>query len=257
MMNGWMMMTGVAAMMAWMMPGCGGVAMAQCGMPCGRQHAEARQEHVGQPAAQDEGARSGSAGQDSQRKVLPVCPVMGESVDFNVKTMTDDGPVYFCCEMCIPKFKKDPAKYAEKVTAQRAALEKLDRVQVSCPVDGKSVDGKLTADVNGHKIAFCSKECQVKYAEHPGAFKAKLADSYTYQTRCPISGEQIQPNVFTDLSTGQRIYFCCASCGDKLLKDPAKYASKLAEQGVTIDPKKLTSPDPKPKKDDHGGHKHP
>ncbi len=256
-MNGWMMMTGVAAMMAWMMPGCGGVVMAQCGTPCGRQHTEARQEHAGQPAAQDEGARSGSAGQDFQRKVLPVCPVMGESVDFNVKTMTDDGAVYFCCEVCIPKFKKDPAKYAEKVTAQRAALEKLDRVQVSCPVDGKSVDGKPTADVNGHKIAFCSKDCQVKYAEHPGALKAKLADSYTYQTRCPISGEKIQPNVFTDLSTGQRIYFCCASCGDELLKDPAKYAPKLEEQGIKMDAKKLSAPEPKAKKDEQGGHKHP
>ncbi len=191
------------------------------------------------------------------QKQLPRCPVMGETIDFSVKAMTDDGPVYFCCDMCIPKFKKDPAKYAEKLATQRTALEKLERVQVSCPVDGKSVDGKLTAEVGGHNISFCSKECQAKYAEHPGAFKARLADSYTYQTRCPISGEQVQPNVFTDLSTGQRIYFCCASCSDKLLKDPAKYAPKLEEQGVKIDPKKISAANPKAKKDDNDGHKHP
>ncbi|MCC6357398.1 MAG: hypothetical protein IT450_01530 [Phycisphaerales bacterium] len=257
MMNGWMMTTGVAAMMAWMMPGCGGVAMAQCGMPCVQQHAEARQDQTGRPAAQNEGSRNDPVKQDSERKVLPVCPVMGEAVDFSVKTMTDDGPVYFCCEMCIPKFRKDPAKYAEKVMAQRAALEKLDRVQVSCPVDGKSVDGKLTAELNGQKIAFCTKECQAKYAEHPGAFKAKLADSYTYQTRCPVSGEKIQPNAFNDLKTGQRIYFCCPKCSDKLLKDPAKYAPKLEEQGVMIDPEKVAATDAKAKKDEHGDHKHP
>ncbi|GMU84502.1 MAG: hypothetical protein AMXMBFR47_43710 [Planctomycetota bacterium] len=213
------------------------------------------QEHGGHHA--QEGKKPAEQKAPDQAKELPVCPVMGEAVDFHVKTMTVDGPVYFCCDMCIPKFKKDPAKYAEKLATQRAALAKLDRVQVSCPVDAKSVDGKLTAEVGGHKIAFCSKDCQAKYAEHPGAFKAKLADSYTYQTRCPISGEQIQPNVFTDLGTGQRIYFCCASCGDKLLKDPAKYAPKLAEQGVKIDPKKVTAADPKPQSDDHGGHKHP
>ncbi|MDX2198749.1 MAG: hypothetical protein SF069_07230 [Phycisphaerae bacterium] len=188
---------------------------------------------------------------------LPLCPIMGEPVDFTLKAMTDDGPIYFCCEMCIPKYKKDPAKYAEKVATQRAAMEKRERIQVNCPVDAKSVDGKLTAEIAGHPIAFCSKACQAKHAEHPGAFKAKLADSYTYQTRCPISGEKIQPNVFVDLSTGQRIYFCCASCGDKLLKDPAKYAPKLQEQGVMIDPKKITPGTPAPKKDDHAGHNRP
>lgn len=213
------------------------------------------QEHGGHHA--QEGKKPAERKARDQAKELPVCPVMGEEVDFSAKTMTDDGPVYFCCNMCIPKFKKVPAKHAEKHATQRTALAKLDRVQTNCPVDGKSVDGKLTAEVSGHKVAFCSKECQAKYAEHSGAFNAKLADSYTYQTRCPISGEKIQPNVFTDLNTGQRIYFCCARCSEKLLKDPAKYAPKLEEQGIMIDPKKLTPGAPKPKKDDHGGHKHP
>lgn len=188
---------------------------------------------------------------------LPRCPVMGEAVDFNVKALTDDGPVYFCCEMCVPKFRKEPAKYADKLALQRTALAKLDHVQVSCPVDGKGVDGKLTAEVGGQTVAFCSKECQTKYTEHPGAFKAKLANSYTYQARCPVSGERIQPNMFNDLSTGQRIYFCCPNCSDKLLKDPAKYAPKLAEQGVTIDPKEVAAADAKPKKGEHDGHNHP
>lgn len=216
-----------------------GAAWAQCG-----GHAPETKKAAEQKTAESE-------------KQLPRCPVMGEAVDFSVKTMTDDGPVYFCCEMCIPKFKKDPSKYAEKLATQRAALSKLDRVQVSCPVDDKGVDGKLSAEVGGQTVAFCSKDCQAKYTEHPGAFKAKLADSYTYQTRCPISGEQIQPNAFTDLSTGQRIYFCCASCSDKLLKDPAKYAPKLEGQGIKIDAKKLSAPDPKAKKDEHSEHKHP
>ena len=257
-MNGWTMMAGLAGMMSWIMPGCGGMAFAQCEMPCGRgPQAVAQQEQAERPAAQAEASRQATAKKDTDQPKLPTCPVMGDPVDFNVKIMSDDGPVYFCCEMCIPKFKKDPAKYAEKLTAQRAALEKLDRIQVSCPVDGKSVDGKLTSDGTGHKIAFCSKECQAKYAEHPGAFKAKLADSYTYQTRCPVSGEKVQPDAFADLNTGQRVYFCCAKCSEKLLKDPAKYAPKLEEQGVKIDPEKVTAADAKTKKGEHGDHKHP
>lgn len=256
-MNGWTMMTGLAGMMVWMMPGCSGIALAQCGTSCGgAQHALVSPGQMNS-TAQDAGGRHASGTQDSQHAALPACPVMGETVDFSVKALTDDGPVYFCCDMCIPKFKKDPAKYAEKLAAQRAALARLDRIQVTCPVDGRNVDGKLAADVGGQRIAFCTRDCQAKYADHPGAFRAKLADSYTYQTRCPISGERIQPDAFTDLSSGQRIYFCCASCGDKLLKDPAKYAPKLEEQGVRIDPKKVTAADPQTRKADHSGHKHP
>lgn len=227
----------LAATMIFIFPAS--AAWAQCG-PHGQAAKQQAEQKTNQPA-----------------KEMPRCPVMGEPVDFSVKTMTEDGPVYFCCEMCIPKFKKDPAKYAEKLAAQRAALEKLDRVQVSCPVDGKSVDGNLTADVNGHKIAFCSTECQAKYVEHPGAFKAKLADGYTYQSLCPVSGEKIHPDAFADLRTGQRIYFCCPKCSEKLLKDPAKYAPKLEEQRVKIDPETVTAADAKAKKDEHGDHKHP
>ncbi len=44
---------------------------------------------------------------------LPNCPVMGETISFDVKADTTDGPVYFCCKMCIKKYGKDPSKYAE------------------------------------------------------------------------------------------------------------------------------------------------
>jgi YHS domain-containing protein len=168
--------------------------------------------------------------------------------------MTDDGPVYFCCEMCIPKFKKDPQKYAEKVATQRSVLAKFDRIQVSCPVDDKVVDGKITASVGGQTIAFCSKECQAEYEKSPAEFKARLAGSYTYQTLCPVTGEKIQPSAFTDLPTGQRIYFCCPSCSPKLLKDPAKFAPKLAEQGITIDPEKVAAAADRAKSSEQGKH---
>ncbi|MDX2199479.1 MAG: hypothetical protein SF069_10980 [Phycisphaerae bacterium] len=257
-MNRWTMMAGLAGLMGWIMPGCGGMAFAQCELSCGRgSPAMAPHEQSERPVAPAGASRQSSAKQGTDQQERPVCPVMGDPVDFTLKTMADDGPVYFCCDMCIPKFKKDPARYTVKVAMQRAALDKRERVQVACPVDGKVVDGLLAAEVSGQKVAFCSKECRVKYDESPSAFKAKLADSYTYQTRCPISGEKIQPTAFADLNSGQRIYFCCAGCGDKLLKDPVKYAPKLEEQGVMIDPKKVAPGAATPKKDDHAGHDHP
>lgn len=187
-----------------------------------------------------------NAGKPMEPPELPNCPVMGEAIDFSVKTMTKDGPVYFCCAGCIGKYEKDPKKYAEQLASQRSALAKMERVQVSCPVNGKPVDTKLTTKVDGTAVAFCSKTCLADYEKAPATFKAKLEDSFSYQTLCPISRDKIDPTAYSDLSTGQRIYFCCKDCGPKFLKDPAKYVSMLAERGVNVDLKKLKAGAQKP-----------
>lgn len=204
-----------------------------------------------------EGKKSTEQKAPGQAQELPVCPVMGEAVDFHAQAITDDGPDYCCRDMFIPKFKEAPAKYAETPATQRTVLAKLDRVHTHCPVDGKNVDGKPTADAAGHRIALCSMDGQAKYAEHAGVFKAKLADSYAHQTRRPISGEPIQPNVFTDRSTGPCIYSLCANCGGKLLEDPAKYAPKPEKQGVQSDWRQVTAAEPTRRSGDHAGDKHP
>jgi YHS domain-containing protein len=170
---------------------------------------------------------------------LPNCAVMDEPVDFGVSTMTDDGPVYFCCADCIPKFKADAKKYANKVAAQRAALAKLAKVQVTCPLTGKTAKKEHFVEDGGQKVYFCCPNCPEKYKKNPAEFKAKLAASYSYQTRCPVSGEAIDPAAFTDLPDGHRVYFCCPECGGKLLKDPARYAPKLEKQGILLDLDKI------------------
>lgn len=187
----------------------------------------------------DDGKTPPAAQKPAQPSKLPACPVMNEPIDITVKTMTDDGPVYFCCEMCIDKFKKDEKKFADKVTAQRAALAKLERVQVSCPISGKPVDGKTTASVDGQTISFCCPKCPAVFQAKPASFKAKLEASFSYQTKCPVSGEKIDPTTFTDLPTGQRIFTCCKDCGPKLTKDLAKYAPKLEAMGIALDMDKL------------------
>ncbi len=223
-------------------------------------YALAQHQHDGDKAAQSQETAT-RASDPATRPALPLCPVMGGAVDFGVRTMTADGPVYFCCPACISKFEKDPAKYADQAAVQRQALKKLERVQVACPVTGNPIDGKTFVFLEGQGIHFCCENCPPKYV--PSRDKAKLEASFTYQTRCPVSGEKIDPTAFVDLA-GRRIYLCCKGCGEKLTKDPAKYASKLAEQGVKLDLKELKTP-PGEKDNhgeqghnhEHGGHSHP
>lgn len=173
---------------------------------------------------------------------LPLCPVMEEAVDWNVKTSTDSGAVYFCCPPCAKKYNADPAKYEEKVAQQRAMLQKMDKVQVRCPVGGEEIDPKVSRKVDGKAVQFCCEKCAAAYEKDPAKYQARLADSYTYQVTCPVEGGRIDPASYVDLPTGERIYTCCKPCGEKLTNDPAKYAPKLAEQGINLNLKKLKKP---------------
>ncbi len=202
------------------------------------------------------GLVAGNAKAEDVTSVLPKCPVMDEPVNFFVSAETEDGPVYFCCKGCIDKYKANPDKYAVKVAAQREALAELPKVQVTCPVTGKPVDGKTSIEHNGEKVYFFCPKCVAKFKEDPGKYKTALANSYTYQTKCPVMGGDINPQSFTTLAGGQRIYFCCPACEKKLFDHPAKYAPKLAEQGFMITPEQI-----KPAKEEeadmhHDAHEH-
>ncbi len=192
---------------------------------------------------------------------LPNCPVMDEPIDFTVSTATDDGPVFFCCSGCIEKYNKNPEKYAKKTAAQRAALKDRPKIQVACPISKKGIDPKVFIVHEGQRVNFCCTGCVGKFEKDPGKYQAGLANSYTYQTTCPVMNEKIDPTSFSVLPTGQKIYYCCDGCSGKLVKNPAKYAAKLAAQGVNIDVKKILAAGKKDAKgdghgDDHSGHDH-
>ena len=179
------------------------------------------------------------AGDEKSETKLPLCPIMGEAVNFSVSTDAADGPVYFCCSGCIGKFNKNPDKYAKELATQRVVLAKLDKVQIACPVTGEEIDPSKQLEHDGEKIAFCCGGCIKKFKKDPAKYQADLAASYTYQTKCPVSGEAIDANSSTVLSTGETVYFCCGGCAKKFVADPAKYADNMAKQGVPIDPAKI------------------
>jgi YHS domain-containing protein len=118
------------------------------------------------------------------------------------------------------------------------------------PAEGKSAEAAKPAKVepiskksflerDGQKLYFCCNDCKGKYEADPAAYKAKLAASYTYQAKCPVTGEDIDPTAFSDLPTKQRVYYCCMACEKKLLAEPDEYAPKLAAQGLKVDAAKL------------------
>ena len=171
---------------------------------------------------------------------LPKCPVLGkETIDLSVRLATADGPVYFCRNDCIEKYKADPGKYAAKAAAQRKQLARLPKAQVTCPVMGGGVDKKFSTTVQGRKILFCCKGCVGKYEKNPAQYAAALASSHTYQTRCPVMGGPIDPKAAIELADGRKIYFCCAGCDKKFAQSPDKYLPNLAAQGIGISAKDL------------------
>lgn len=182
---------------------------------------------------------------------LPNCPIMGEPINLAVSTPTHDGPVFFCCKGCIDKYEENPEKYAKGVKAQRKYLEAQTKVQVTCPVSMEPVKEDVFVEVDGTKVGFCCEGCAGKYKKNPGKYAAALTNSYTYQTKCPVMDEDIDPSVYTTLANGSKIYFCCNKCSKKLKAKPNDYLAKLAKQGYTFRKKDVVSEESK-----HDGHGH-
>ena len=156
-----------------------------------------------------------------------VCPITGEKIDKESFIDTDAGRVYFCCDKCIKKYKAHADKYAEKVFDQQEIMGP-PRVQVTCPVSGKPVDPSISLDYQGKTIQFCCKKCPRKFKEDSAGYMAKYYKSFTTQTQCPVSGEDINPASFVSLSKDEKVFMCCDKCLKKFDANRSKYGAKLA-----------------------------
>lgn len=171
---------------------------------------------------------------------LPKCPVMeDEPIDLSISLATADGPVYFCCTDCIEDYKAESGNFVTQVAAQRKHLAGLAKVQVNCPVTGQAVDKKISTTQQGQKVLFCCRGCVGKFEKNPGKYAGALANSYSFQTKCPVMGGPINPQAAIKLADGRKVYFCCAGCDKKLAKDPEKFLPKLAAQGIGVSAKDL------------------
>lgn len=190
---------------------------------------------AGLTVASGQPKEEGKSGESDGKPPLPLCPVMDEPVDFFVSAPTDSGPIYFCCKPCITKYQKNPDQYAGKIAAQRLALTKLPRIQVTCPMSGKPVRDDVVVEDKGQKIHFCCPNCADEFKASPAKHQGKVAASYTYQTQCPVDGDRIDPAVFAKTKSDNGIYFHRATCKEAFLKDPQPYLPKLAAQGIGVE----------------------
>ena len=202
-------------------------------------------------------AQCGCGGQGkadkAEKSLEPRCPVTGKPIDFSVKAAAKGGMVYFCSEGCIQNYRAKPRKFAGRVAAQRKAMVLLPKVQVTCPVTGKPVDQGISTERGDLEVYFCCESCIAKYEEKPAKYEAGLANGYSHQVKCPVRGGDIDPAVFVfGQSDGSKVFFCCAGCDKRFLKDPAKYAHKLKAQGITIDHGQIKA-DKKGERGKHGG----
>ena len=177
-------------------------------------------------------------------KEMAKCPITGKPVDVSIKLDTDKGPVYFCCKGCPKEYKANEAKYEDKVDEQRQAMAHMDHVQVTCPLSGKPVSDKAVSDQNGEKVHFCCDKCKESYEKDPAKYNAKLEESVTYQTKCPVMGEPIDAKSYVELADGRKIYLCCNKCAAKLTENPEKYEAKLREQHINVKPEELKEAKP-------------
>jgi len=92
---------------------------------------------------------------------------------------------------------------------------------LKCPVSGKAVVAKYTADYKGKDVHFCCPNCPKAFTKNPEKFAAKavhqlLATKQITQVACPYTGEKLNPKTAVDVA-GVKVSFCCKNCQKKTL----------------------------------------
>jgi YHS domain-containing protein len=171
---------------------------------------------------------------EGKKEFKATCPVSGRpAIETSSVELKDGSEVYFCCENCPKAFEKSPKKFTMKVNAQ--LLETSQVVQVACPLTGKPVNKETTFESGDLKVGMCCKNCLGKVAKADDDAKLKLLFSeaafkkgFTNQTKCPVSGKDIDPTAKVEYK-GENVYFCCSNCPGAFEKDPTKFEAKLPQ----------------------------
>lgn len=113
-----------------------------------------------------------------------------------------------------------------------AAMDDEKPNQTKCPVMGSKINKEVYTDYNGKRVYFCCAGCDKKFLEEPDKYLEKmkkegvvLEDAPITQTQCPVSGEDINKEIYSD-HNGERVYFCCNGCKKAFDENPEKYLKK-------------------------------
>lgn len=162
------------------------------------------------------------------------CPVSGKPIDKSVSIDYEGAKLYFCCDGCPDGFAAKKEKLAAKANLQ--LVQTKQAVQVGCPMSGEAC-GDATETVEGVKVCFCCENCSGSVAKAEdkveSAFGEKaFAKGFTTQTKCPVSGKQIDATKTAE-HQGKKVYFCCGGCPDVFEREPEKFAKSLPQFAPT------------------------
>lgn len=125
-------------------------------------------------------------GEEDGAVVDPVCGMKIKKSDAKATYEYNGKTYYFCMEGCLEKFKKNPAKYAQKAEEM-----------VKCPVSGKEIKKSEAAgshEYNGKTYYFCCSNCKEKFVQDPEKYVNKKGNG--------------EPSAQA----------CCASCAEKKIR---------------------------------------
>ena len=153
-----------------------------------------------------------------------------------------NGTVYFCCGDCAAKFKEQPDEYIAAANFQLFATGQY--IQRACPFSGAEVVDGNAAKIGEFEIGMCCGNCQARvngaeditgkvamvFAKDrfERGFKrsqkhdVKLIHDLSKAT-CPLTGKAVAAEFAVEHLNGM-VYFCCQSCVDSFVKEPARYA---------------------------------
>ena len=113
---------------------------------------------------------------------LATCVVSGEKLGSDMGEPIDivygNRLVRFCCEGCIGKFKKDPAKHLAKIGAAVIEAQKADYPMDTCVVSGEKfgdeMGGPIDYVIGTRLVRFCCKDCVKMFEKNPAKYLAKF-----------------------------------------------------------------------------------
>ena len=166
-----------------------------------------------------------------------MCPIMEGKIDKKYSAVHKGKKVYFCCADCVNEFKKNPDKYVKQIEDEGITLEKVVKPQTTCPIMGKSINKKYSAEHKGKRVNFCCAGCESKFKKNPEKYMKQLEKQgitlekvVKPQKTCPVMGGNITSKHYADYQ-GKRVYFCCPGCSAKFKENPQQYLKKLEKLG--------------------------
>jgi len=74
---------------------------------------------------------------------------------------------------------------------------------------------------------FMLQACKKSEPAAPAESK-EVASAEVEQKACPVMGQPINKNIFTEYK-GKKVYFCCPPCKEKFEANPEEYVAKLPQ----------------------------